>query len=212
VLVSINETKAAVPSLASATDPTITRRIKLAVETIENHLGRRLESREVVGQLVGCGSIYGAQCQLDRYPITAVAAVVLPEGPQGVGEVGPDTQLPLDPETVWRTSTGDQMGRLTRAAGWPCQFFVSYTGGYTSETLPEPLREAIFKVISQKGISDNEDTANLTGGQLRRERTVAGWEREWFQSLADHKTPDGLVTSEVATLVRPYMSYRSILS
>lgn len=208
MLVTIAEAKAAVPQLADRSDADIEAIIDLVVWSIQDHIQRPLEQITKTDLYITKRQVYDHLVFLDHYPITAVTSVIVQDEQQTIGTVAPGL-LPLEYRTVWRTPETDKFGILARYAGWPSEgFFVSYTGGYTAETLPLPIRDAIWKVIYTNLASGALDVAALSGGQLRRERTTQGWEREYFLNSSGDSSRkdavDGLISREVADILRKY--------
>lgn len=212
MLVTATEAKAAVSQLASTSDTEVDRLVSIATKEIEGYLQRPLEEQTVTFTLVsGDGSEW---LTLKHYPITAVASVTINDEVQTVDTVTSSTPLPLESQTVWRTPDSDLAGQLYRAAGWPgYDFKIAYTGGYTSSTVPADLREAIYKVLRTMLASDQMDTVATGKGALKREATVAGWDREWYPtgtSRDQRKDTYGLLTKEVRQMIRRY-SWKGLL-
>lgn len=216
-LVTANEAVSEVPALAGASG-SVERKIRVAVGAIEGFLQRPLELTELVdSKQVGDG---GAFHVLRHFPLVTVERVLVRGEGVPVETISPDTLHPIPFDTVWRCPDMDKAGKLFFGQLWPrCPFFVTYSGGYTPETVPEDLKEAVFMVLRRmaksKALDELFEGSAKPSGPLVNEKTAGGWDREW-SDLTEYKdlskrVLSGFITGEIAGLIRKH-SWQGLIS
>ena len=178
--------------------------LDLAIESceagLERALGRNLESQAYTEYLSGTGR---TALNLPHRPVTAVASLQILDGPRGpVVETLTEGQhyrlidsrphernvghVEMTAGTVW---TYDLC-----AAYWPpgtANIAVTFTAGYTADTLPADLKLALYQMIALA-------RAARSNGQLLSDETLG----DYSYSLATGGGFNTLPTSVLATLAR----------
>jgi uncharacterized phiE125 gp8 family phage protein len=177
-------------------DAKLTRWIREASGAIESYVGRVLAEETVVQTFRLEHRLHEARkhepLALQRYPVTAIAAVVDPFGTTLVQ----DTDYELDPTTglLWR------LGGARRIRWVPGKTVVTYTAGYALlDGLPFPIEQACLTLLKHRWAAKTRDP------MVKSEETV-GVERMdyWVGQVGDN----GALPPEVTGLLDPFREVR----
>ena len=198
-LISLDDLK--VWTGSSVDDTRLEALIDMVSADIELHCDRRFGQQVVEESAPERLRGHGRQLlRLRHYPVTAVSLVRI----DGVEQVAGDDYL--------LSGALAEQGLLFRFRGWPARvrahadltqdgdpatadlsIEVAYTAGYT--TIPQALQGACLKECLAR-------LATPAAANIRGERTVAGWSREYWQRKESNGTP--FVSIDVAAALAPF--------
>lgn len=169
MLITLQDVKNYLQIEESTQDAQLTQMIKSVEAQVKKTLGRELESAERTEYYDGDGK---GIILVKEFPITAVASLY--DDPDR--DYGSDTLISSD-DYIWGQVDGLAPGAIRLDLGF---FYrsqknvkVTYTGGYTTSTLPEDIKMALIKLVGAEHIEANgaifaiNPDGDDTGGQYR---------------------------------------------